>query len=72
MANIGVFILYRRDHRSEFNVILHVVFPVVSSIALIVVGWYSLNPLPAWPIKLAAPIVLVWLGAPRGARPALA
>lgn len=62
MANIGVFILYRRDHRSEFNVILHVVFPVVSSIALIVVGWYSLNPLPAWPIKLAAPIVLVWLG----------
>ena len=44
MANIGVFILYRRDHRSEFNVILHVVFPVVSSIALIVVGGVRAGP----------------------------
>jgi amino acid transporter len=61
MANIGVFLLYRREHRDEFNPLYHVVFPVLSSIALIVVGYESLNPLPAWPIKLAAPIVLIWL-----------
>jgi amino acid transporter len=61
MANIGVFFLYTRTHRDEFNPIYHVVFPIVSSIALIIVGYESLNPLPPWPVKLAAPIVVVWL-----------
>jgi len=60
-ANLGVFFLYRRSHPSEFNVLYHVIFPLVSSVALIVVGYESLRPLPAWPIVLAAPIVAVWL-----------
>jgi amino acid transporter len=62
MANIGVFVLYRGVHKADFNPIYHLVFPIVSSIALIIVGYESLNPLPAWPVKLAAPIVVVWLG----------
>ncbi len=62
MANIGVFVLYRGVHKADFNPLYHVVFPIVSSIALIIVGYESLNPLPAWPVKLAAPIVVVWLG----------
>jgi amino acid transporter len=62
MANVGVFWLYRKTHPDEFSWVRHALFPVVSSIALLFVGYYSLNPLPPWPIKLALPIVLVWLG----------
>ena len=62
MANIGVYVLYRGPHKADFNPLYHLVFPIVSSIALIIVGYESLNPLPAWPVKLAAPIVVVWLG----------
>ncbi len=62
MANLGVFILYRRDFRSEFNVLWHVAFPAVSSVALIVLGYESLNPWPASPNNAAPIIVVIWLG----------
>jgi amino acid transporter len=35
MANIAVFRFYRTEHRDEFNWILHVVFPIASSLVLI-------------------------------------
>ena len=60
-ANVGVFVFYRREHPDEFNVLAHVLVPIASSAALVLVGWYSLNPLPDYPISLAAPIVGGWL-----------
>ena len=34
MGNIGVFFLYWRQYRSEFNIFYHVIFPVLSLAAL--------------------------------------
>jgi hypothetical protein len=34
---------------------------VIGTIALLVVVYYSVNPLPAWPVALAPFIVLAWL-----------
>jgi amino acid transporter len=61
VANIGVYFYYRREWPQEFSVFSMVIIPIVSSIALILVGWYSLNPLPDYPVSLAAPIVAGWL-----------
>jgi amino acid transporter len=61
MANIGIFFFFRRRYPSEFRPLQHVVFPVVSSIALLLVGYESLHPWPAYPVSLALPIVGVWL-----------
>ena len=36
----------------------HIVIPAIGTIALAVVVYYSVNPLPAWPVGLAPFIVL--------------
>jgi len=61
VANVGLYLFYKREHANEFSVFKHVVVPAVGSIALIVVVYYSVNPLPAWPVSLAPFIVLGWL-----------
>ncbi len=60
-GNVGVFRFYRRHHRAEFSVVKHAAFPLVSSLALIVVGYESLNPLPASPTYWGAVATAVWL-----------
>lgn len=60
-GNVGVFRFYRRHHRPEFSVVKHLLFPLVSSLALIVVGYESLNPLPASPTYWGAVATAVWL-----------
>jgi amino acid transporter len=52
MASIGLYRFYRYQHA---------VIPFIGSAALIVVVYYSVNPLPAWPVSLAPFIVLGWL-----------
>jgi hypothetical protein len=37
------------------------IVPIVASVALVLVAYESLNPLPTYPVSLAAPIVVVWL-----------
>lgn len=61
VANIGLYVYYRRERMEEFRIFSHVLIPLVSSIALLAVGYYSLNPLPEYPINLAAPIVAAWI-----------
>jgi amino acid transporter len=61
MANIGLFLFYRREHASEFSWWKHLIIPGIGSVALIVVVYYSVVPLPAWPVSLAPFIVLGWL-----------
>jgi amino acid transporter len=60
-ANIGLPIYYRREHPDEFSVLKHVLVPLIGTIGLVLVVYYSVNPLPAYPIKLAPFIVLGWL-----------
>jgi len=69
MGNIGVMRLFLGRARHEFNPVVHIVFPVVSTVALLLVLYLSLVPLPDPPISyapwmaaflLAAGLLLLW------------
>ncbi len=60
-ANIGLFFYVRKHHPDEFNWLKHALVPAIGTVALGFVVYYSLNPLPAWPIKLAPLVVVLWL-----------
>ena len=61
MANIGLFVYFRRAHPEDLSWIKHFLIPLIGSVALGVVVYYSVVPLPAWPVSLAPFIVLGWL-----------
>lgn len=61
VANVGLYVFYKREHPDEFNWGKHVLIPAIGSLALAVVVYYSVVPLPAWPVSLAPFIVLAWL-----------
>jgi amino acid transporter len=61
IANVAVFAYYFRQRRPEFNIILHVVFPLVSTAALIYALVYSFIPFPASPYSYAPLIDGLWL-----------
>jgi amino acid transporter len=61
VANVGLYVFYKREHPNEFNWAKHVLIPAIGSLALAVVVYYSVVPLPAWPVSLAPFIVLAWL-----------
>ena len=52
---------YMTTARSEFNWILHFVFPIGTSLILIYSVYAAFNPFPAYPNSLSPWIVLVWL-----------
>jgi amino acid transporter len=58
---ISVPVFYRREHPEEFNVLRHIVVPVIPLLIMLFVLYLQLVPLPAAPLNLAAPIVGVWL-----------
>ena len=60
-GNLGVFLYYRRERRAEFNGVLHAVFPLLSSVAVLWVAYKSIVPLPEPPLRYAPHIVGVWL-----------
>ncbi len=60
-GNLGVFLYYSRVRKNEFNLILHAVFPLLGTIALLFVGRNSLNPWPDPPTAYAPWVVAVWL-----------
>ena len=61
LGNLGVVRYFWRERRSEFNIWLHLVFPVVSTAALGYVCYKSLVPLPALPVGAAPWIALAML-----------
>jgi amino acid transporter len=61
MANAAVFAYYYWQRRSEFNIVLHVLFPLISSAALIYALVYSFIPFPAAPYSYAPLIDGLWL-----------
>jgi amino acid transporter len=60
-ANVAVFLYYLRQRRDEFNWLLHVVFPVVSTAALVYVTIKSFQPFPGFPYNYAPLIDGIWL-----------
>jgi amino acid transporter len=63
LMNFAAWNYFRRHQRQEFSVIKHVAFPVVSTAALVIIGWKSIVPLPAWPVWLAPVIAAGYLAA---------
>lgn len=53
LMNVAAFIFFRRRHPDEFRIGSHVLAPIVSTGALILIGYYSIVPLPAFPVLLA-------------------
>lgn len=61
MGNFGVFLYYRRERRGEFNVLLHVVIPLLSTVSLAWVAYKSVVPLPAAPVRYAPFLFAGWV-----------
>jgi amino acid transporter len=59
MANLAVFLFYWREHRAEFNWILHFVFPILST-GVLLYAIYKSFPLTT-PFDLAPIVNVVWL-----------
>jgi amino acid transporter len=60
-GNVGVMLYFLRERRAEFRLLLHGVCPVVSSLAIIAVAYFSIFPLPDAPLRYAPLLVVVWL-----------
>jgi hypothetical protein len=61
LANVGVIRYYLTVKRAQFNPLLHIVLPIVASVAVGYVGYKSVVPLPAAPARYAPIILLGWL-----------
>lgn len=67
VANVGVYMFYRGEHRAEFNPILHAVFPLVSSVVLLAAMYFTFFPPegygtpPSEPYSFAPIIDTIWL-----------
>mgnify|MGYP001096854454 CR=1 FL=1 len=60
-GNVGVFRYYAFENKKEFNVVLHVILPLVSTVALLFVGYMSIVPFPSFPVGIAPILVGVWI-----------
>jgi amino acid transporter len=61
MANAAVFAYYYWQRRGDFNIVLHVLFPLISTAALIYALVYSFIPFPPTPFSYAPLIDGLWL-----------
>jgi amino acid transporter len=53
LMNVAAFRYFRRQHPEEFSTVRFVVCPVVSTLALLTIGYKSVVPLPAMPVAWA-------------------
>jgi amino acid transporter len=60
LASCGVVRYYTTEKRSEFNFVLHLVFPALSTVAMLYVGYSSVVPLPAAPDRYALFLFLAY------------
>lgn len=59
-GNLGVYLYYRGERQNEFNLLFHIVFPLLSTLALIWVGYKSIVPLPPAPVRYAPAFAGIW------------
>ena len=60
-GNVACFMLYWRDRRSEFNVVMHLVFPIITTAALVYALIESFIPFPAFPFNWTPAVDGAWL-----------
>jgi amino acid transporter len=56
---VSVFFFYLREHRAEFNILRHVIVPLLPTVVLLFVLYFQFTSLTA-PSNLAVPIVIGW------------
>ena len=61
LMNVAAFLFFRTKHPEEFNVLQFVVCPIISTAALLTIGYRSLVPLPEMPIALAPLIAVTYI-----------
>src|SRR5205814_1952133 len=61
MANIALTTFVRREHPANFNMLRHVIVPLVGTLLLIPVLYITVYPVPAYPINLTPYIFIVML-----------
>lgn len=61
MMTLAAFLFFRRKHPEEFSIWQHAIFPIISTAALLVVGYKSIVPLPAMPVALAPLIAALYV-----------
>ena len=59
-GNVGVYLYYRSEREDEFNPWFHLIFPLLSTGALIWVGYKSVVPLPPPPVGYAPILAGAW------------
>jgi amino acid transporter len=57
---IAVPFFYLREHREEFNIVRHVLFPVIPAIVLLFPIYAQFVPAPPAPLNLAGPLCAAW------------
>jgi amino acid transporter len=60
LMNIAAFLYFRRKHPDEFSVWAYVIAPIISTVSLLLIAYYSLVPLPAFPVLLAPFIAILY------------
>jgi amino acid transporter len=61
LMNVAAYLFFRRQHPEEFSVLRYVVCPIISTVALLVIGYKSVVPLPAMPVALAPAIAAAYI-----------
>jgi amino acid transporter len=61
LGNIAVIPLYWKRVRQEWSLIRHVVVPIAGTLILAFCFYYSIWPLPTWPLSLSVWLVVFWL-----------
>lgn len=58
---LSTIVVYNREFRSERNVLLHVVVPIIAMALMLLPLYASVVPYPPYPISLGPWIVVIWL-----------
>ena len=61
LMNVAAFSYIRRVHPEEFSVVQFVICPIISTAALLTIGYNSIVPLPAMPVALAPVVAAVYI-----------
>jgi amino acid transporter len=61
LTNVALPVFILRRYRSEFNVLLHLIFPLLSAVIFLAAIWLNLNPWPSGVLSVFPWIVLGWV-----------
>jgi amino acid transporter len=61
LGNVAAWRYFRTISRGNFNVIYHVLFPLIGTAALIYIGYESLVPVPAYPVWIGPIITIAYV-----------